>query len=395
MTRATAAADANTNIVTANKMHETFNGERIHALYHLTGREAGARAKAQDLCLEQTVELPDALVQDEKIRAHVFGRIESLDPIAKDLYQARISFATEIIGHELTQLLNVLFGNISIKPGIRLERVELPASFSQKFRGPRFGRAGLREFLKVEKRPLLCTALKPMGMSVVQLAALAYDLARGGIDIIKDDHGLADQTFSPFHERVMACADAVARANVETGGASVYAPNVTAPAPLIAERALFAKANGAGALLICPGITGLDAMRALADDDRIALPLLSHPALQGSFIADRTSGISHFCLFGQLNRLAGADTAIFPNAGGRFMFTDDDCRALSDGCQVDMQNIAPIFPAPAGGMSLERVTEMRAMYGRDAMFLIGGGLRSHSTDLVANCNFFRQLAEKV
>jgi len=60
-----------------------------------------------------------------------------------------------------------------------------------------------------------------------------------------------------------------------------------------------------------------------------------------------------------------------------------------------MGSLAPIFPAPAGGMGLERVPEMRAMYGRDVIFLIGGGLRSHSPDLVANCNFFRELAEKM
>ena len=376
-------------------MQTFFSGERISAIYQLTGREAGARAKAQDLCLEQTVELPDALVQDETIRANVIGKIESLTPTGDDLFEARISFAVEIIGGELTQLVNVLFGNISIKPGIRLERVELPRAFLENFRGPRFGRAGLREFLEVPSRPLLCTALKPMGMSVAQLADLAYQLALGGIDIIKDDHGLANQTFAPYAERVVACAQAVARANAETGGTSVYAPNVTAPAPRVTERALFAKQNGAGALLICPGITGLDAMRAVADDDRIALPLLSHPALQGSYIADRTSGISHFCLFGQLNRLAGADAAIFPNAGGRFFFTDDDCRALSAGCEIEMEKLAPIFPTPAGGMSLERVPDMRAMYGRDVMFLIGGGLRSHSPDLVANCRHFRALAEQV
>lgn len=376
-------------------MPYSFSGERFSAVYHLTGREAGARAKAQDLCLEQTVELPDALVQDETIRANVFGRIEAFDPLGEDLYAARISFASEIIGGELTQLVNVLFGNISIKPGIRLERIELPASFLRNFRGPRFGRAGLREFLKVPARPLLCTALKPMGMSAAQLADLTYRLALGGIDIIKDDHGLADQAFSPFTQRVVACAQAVARANAKTGGHSVYAPNITAPAHRVTERALFAKQNGAGALLICPGITGLDAMRAVADDDRIGLPLLSHPALQGSFVADRTGGISHFCLFGQLNRLAGADAAIFPNAGGRFFFSDDDCRELSAGCESEMANIAPIFPAPAGGMSLERVPKMRAMYGREVMFLIGGGLRSHSSDLVANCFYFRRMAEQV
>jgi S-methyl-5-thioribulose 1-phosphate isomerase len=372
-----------------------FSGERFTAIYHLTGREAGARAKAQDLCLEQTVELPDALVQEEQIRSNVIGQIDSLDPLAEDLYEARISFANEIVGGELPQLVNVLFGNISIKPGIRLERIELPPSLLHHFRGPRFGRRGLREYLGVRERPLLCTALKPMGMSAAELAELAYQLALGGIDIIKDDHGLANQPFAPFDERVAKCAAAVARANGETAGHSVYAPNVTAPEPLLLERALFAKRHGAGALLICPGITGLDAMRAVADDDRIALPILSHPAMQGSFVASAATGISHFCMFGQMNRLAGADAAIFPNAGGRFFFTPEDCRALSAGCEVEMGHLAPIFPTPAGGMSLDRVPEMRTMYGREVIFLIGGGLRSHSDDLVANCFYFRQVAAQV
>jgi ribulose-bisphosphate carboxylase large chain len=376
-------------------MQSFYSGERFSAIYHLSGNATQAHAQAQDICLEQTVELPDALVHDESIRTHVFGRIESLTPIGENLFQARISFAVEIAGAELTQLLNVMFGNISIKPGIRLERIELSPALQQKFRGPRFGRDGLREFLKVPHRPLLCTALKPMGLTVAQLADLAYQLALGGIDIIKDDHGLADQSFAPYEERVAACAAAVRRANAETREHSVYAPNVTAPAPLLLERARFAKRHGAGALLLCPGLTGLDAMRALADDDRLALPILSHPALQGSFVANATSGISHFCLFGQLNRLAGADAAIFPNAGGRFFFTADDCRALSAGCEVAMGTLAPIFPAPAGGMSLERVPEMRAMYGREVMLLIGGGLRSHSPDLVANCRYFRALAEEI
>jgi ribulose-bisphosphate carboxylase large chain len=376
-------------------MPDHFSGERFTAIYHLTGGEADARAKAQDLCLEQTVELPDALVTDTTIRAHVPGQIESLAPVREDLFEARISFAVEIAGGELTQLLNVLFGNISLKPGIRLERMELPPSLLGHFRGPRFGREGLREYLHVPERPLLCTALKPMGMSADELAGLAYQLALGGIDIIKDDHGLANQSFAPFDERVTQCTKAVARANEETGGHSVYAPNITAPAHLVLERALFAKRLGAGALLICPGITGLDAMRAIADDDRVALPLLSHPAMQGSFIADRTSGVSHFCLFGQWNRLAGADAAIFPHAGGRFSFTADDCRALSAGCDTEMGHIAPIFPTPAGGMSLDRIPEMRAMYGRDVIFLVGGGLRAHSQDLVASCSYFRELATQV
>lgn len=374
-------------------MSHGFSGERFIAVYHLAGNETEARAQAEDICLEQTVELPDALITQPHIREHVLGRVESFERLSPNSYAAHISFAPEIVAGELTQFLNVVFGNISLKPGIRLEQLELPGAMLEKFRGPRFGRAGLRERLKVPRRPLLCTALKPMGLLSRELAELAYQLALGGIDIIKDDHGLAEQHTAEFNERVERCSEAVARANRQTGGNSIYAPNITAPLAYALGSAMEAKRVGAGAVLLAPGIVGFGLMQALADDDEFDLPILSHPSFQGSFVVSRENGISHFCLFGQLNRLAGADAAIFPNFGGRFAFSQNDCRAIAEGCSVEMGRIAPIFPTPAGGMSLERVHEMREIYGEDAIFLIGAGLRSHSPDLVANCRYFRELVE--
>lgn len=36
--------------------------------------------------------------------------------------------------------------------------------------------------------------------------------------------------------------------------------------------------------MISPGLTGFDTMRWLAEDDEIGLPIINHPALQGSFV---------------------------------------------------------------------------------------------------------------
>ena len=36
------------------------------------------------------------------------------------------------------------------------------------------------------------------GLAPEALARLAHRLALGGVDLIKDDHGIADQAFSPF-----------------------------------------------------------------------------------------------------------------------------------------------------------------------------------------------------
>jgi len=352
-----------------------LSGERLNVVYRIRAdSEAEAHARARDICYEQTVELPEDLPIREDIRSQVVGRIEDLRPVGPTAFEAVISYAVEVVGSELTQLLNVVFGNVSLKPGLRVEAIEFPEGFLRHFRGPRFGRTGLREVLGVWDRPLLCTALKPMGLSPPEMAELAYEMARAGVDLIKDDHGIADPPFCPFRERVPRCVEAVERANRATGRRALYMPNVTAPADRVFERAEFARRAGAGGLLLSPGLTGLDTLRALADEDRVALPLMAHPAFLGSFLVGSESGIAHGVLLGQLMRLAGADATIFPNYGGRFTFPREACQAIADATARPMGSIRPIFPVPAGGMTLDRVPEMVAVYGTEAIFLIGGAL---------------------
>lgn len=369
--------------------------DRFSVVYRLTGTEAEAYRKAEDICLEQTVEFPGELLPKGFIRDNIVGQIEEFLPDGPGACRATVSFAIETAAQELTQLLNVIFGNISIKPGYRVEEIRLPESMTKTYPGPRFGKRGLREWLNVAERPLLFSALKPMGMSVRELAGLAYQLALGGIDIVKDDHGLTDQGFAPFYERVEACAEAVERANRETGQQSIYVANVTAPYGEVIQRARIAKDNGARGLLIAPGLAGFDTMRSLAEDDTVGLPVFSHPALLGSYVMSPQNGISHFALFGQITRLAGADGSIYPNFGGRFSFSREECRRIVQGTSASMGHFKTIFPCPGGGMSISSIPDMIQVYGADVIFLVGGGLFKRGPDIVENCRYFRSLVDGV
>jgi ribulose-bisphosphate carboxylase large chain len=370
-----------------------FSGDRFSVTYRIADNEKDARAKAGDICIEQTVEFPADEVPAGIIRDHVFGRIESFTYAGAGSFNAVISYAVEIAAGELTQLLNVIFGNTSIKPGIRVEHLDLPSSLLNTYKGPRFGREGIRKLLNVPTRPLLSTAIKPMGLSSQELAGLARQFVLGGMDMIKDDHGLTDQSCSPFEERVSLCAEAINKASRETGLPSIYIANITASHREVIKRARFAKAAGAGGIMVAPGIVGMDLMRELADDATIGLPILTHPALQGSFVTGQ-GGISHGVIFGQLARLAGADATIFPNFAGRFSFSREECADIVEEASLPMGHIKTIFPAPGGGMSLARVPEMIETYGRDLIFLIGGGLFKHGPDLVENCRHFRKMVEQ-
>ena len=374
----------------------SLSGERFTVHYRLVAAaEVEARAIARGICLEQTVETSEQLLADDDIRGHVVGWIEALEAAGPGRFDATISYTVESAAGELTQLLNVIFGNSAMQPGIRVLHLDLPPSILRQFKGPRFGREGLRALLGVADRPLLGTALKPMGLSAADLAGLAYQLALGGVDIIKEDHGLTDQPFAPFAERVPRCAEAVARANRRTGYRCLYVPNVTAPADRILARARQAKDWGAGGVMVAPGLAGWDFLRVLAEDDGLALPILSHPAWLGTFAVSPEQGVAHHVIFGQLPRLSGADATIFVNHGGRFAFSQEDCRDIVAATEQPMGDLKPILPIPAGGMTLNRLPEMTAFYGREAVFLIAGGLYSRGADLMASSREFRRLVEPI
>jgi ribulose-bisphosphate carboxylase large chain len=376
-----------------NKLN--LSGDRFDVVYHVKGDRAEVDLIAQDICVEQTIEFPaDLISADDDIRNHIIGQVKDIKELASEVWQVTISFAIEVTGFTLPQLINVIFGNISIKPNIRIAKLDnLHQSLLRNFKGPRFGSAGLREIVNEPKRALLCTALKPMGLSNQGLAQQAYEFAKGGMDFIKDDHGLANQPFSPFRQRVELCAEAVERANQETGYKCRYVPSLSSPFETLMDDARFAKECNSGGLLVAPGLVGFDTMRALADNDGLGLPILGHPSFIGSYAISPNDGLSFYALFGQLMRLAGADASIFPSYGGRFSFSKDECRSIADGTQADMGHIKTILPTPGGGMTLDRVTELHDFYGPEMMFLIGGALHRGDHGLIETCNGFREVVE--
>jgi ribulose-bisphosphate carboxylase large chain len=282
------ASSSDLTKMVARSRSQTCNADRFEVTYTIVASgEDAAREKVLEICLEQTVELPETLVpRGTWIRERVVGRLESLTHPnrgvhagRRDVWNAVVSYDVDTAGGELTQLVNVIFGNTSMKENVMVSDLELPPRVLRDFPGPRFGVQGIRQLIGVPEGPLVMTALKPMGLSSEELAEIAYGFAKGGIDIIKDDHGLADQPYSPFESRVRLCAAAVARANAETGKNVLYAPCLNAPAHLIIPRAKFARQAGAGAVLMIPGITGLDTMRELVSDHSFNLPIITHPGL--------------------------------------------------------------------------------------------------------------------
>jgi len=350
---------------------QTLEVDRIFITYRFTGEDP--KSIAEVIRAEQTIEFPYELAPTW-IQEEVVGKVEAISSTNKTSHLITISYNPDVTGGELNQFLNVLWGNVSLFPGIRIVDLKLPETFLARFSGPRFGVSGLRKLLGADSRPLVSTALKPMGSDAKTLAEMARTLALAGFDLIKDDHSLANQPWATWKERVTLISRAVKEANETTGGSSVYAPSLNLPFDQIVDAAHTAKDSGAGALLILPGITGFDSLRKIAADDSIALPIQGHPSMLGSLITSQSEGISHGIVLGTLMRLAGADITIFPNVGGRFAFTGEHCSEITERSREKLGTLKPMLVSPAGGMNLERIPEMIEMYGKDSALLIGGAL---------------------
>ena len=355
--------------------------ERLIAVYEVPGPSAEAEKTARAIAFEETVEVPFEFPLPSRIREEIVGRVGALSPVAGGRFRVEIDFPAALAGGRIGALLNLVFGNASIWPGVRLVDLRFPDSFLASFSGPNFGVAGLRALSGVHGRPLLATALKPMGSTEVELAESAAAFARGGGDIVKDDQNIVDGSFSAFQSRVSRIAEAVSRHNC------LYFPHLSGPQEELEERLRFVLGQGLKGVLICPAIVGLDTMRSLASKRKAVF--MAHPAYSGAFYAERSHGIEHSLYLATFMRLAGADITVFPNAGGRFAFTSEECRAIAERGRTPLGGLAPIFPAPGGGMNLDNTGAMAKDFGTDAIWLVGGRLLMHPGGPEAGARAFR------
>jgi len=346
---------------------------RIRATYDLVCEPGESpREKALDIAREQTVEMP-AGAPPAEVERQVLGVVEELKSLPDGRSRAVVSHDLTLLDDGLPQLFNLLYGNISMKQGIRLVALDLPDEAVRRFGGPRFGIPGLRALTGVPDRPILSTALKPVGLSATALGEITYRFARAGLDIIKDDHSLADQRAAPFHERVEQCQAAVQRANEETGGRSLYFPNVSGSLTGLLERLDYARDTGCSGVLLNVLAQGVDAVPLAAAR---GLAVLAHPTLTGAFFG-RHHGIAPEVLLGDLFRLAGSDGVIYPNPEGRFpggLWSVEQCEAVNRRLRGPLGDAKPAFPVPAGGINAARVSEWLGVWGPNTLFLIGGSL---------------------
>jgi ribulose-bisphosphate carboxylase large chain len=360
---------------------------RLTACYRIRGEASAIEARARDIAVEQSVEMPLSAVREASILSDVVGVVARIEDRGDGWFDVDIALAVSTVGADAGQLVNMAFGNTSLHEDVVLDDLHLPAELLAAFPGPAQGLAGLRRRAQAQGRALTCSALKPQGLPPEALGELAHQLALGGLDFIKDDHGLANQAYSPFEPRVRACAAAVRKAVAVTGRPTRYIPSLYGHFGEMERQMAVARDEGIDIVMIAPMIAGVSTLHGLA----LAHPdfaFAAHPTMSG---AARVSPE----LMARLFRLFGADAAIFPNHGGRFGYSPATCARIAAGLRDAWGEMRASIPAPAGGMTLQRVPEMLRFYGKDVMMLIGGALLSAPREALAaeTAGFVRAVAD--
>ena len=308
-------------------------------------------------------------------------------------YQATIRYPARLLGTDCSAVLNVLFGTSSLRGDVRLLTFTLTQGLLAAWPGPRYGLTGIRQAVGVTGRPLLCGVLKPLGRSPADLAELAAQFVLGGIDLVKDDQGLLDQPFCPFNERVSRCAEAIDKAAAERRRPCLYFAHMSGALDTMRQRAAQAKRSGVNGLLVAPGLTGFDALRALAMDDTLALPIASHPSFSGIMAGSGTGGLAPVVTYALLPRLAGADVSLYPAFDAGYLMSKHDCAAVAAGCRQHWDHLRPSMPAVGGRIAIDRITELRRMLEQDVVFVLGSRIQQDARGVTSAIeDFQRELA---
>ncbi|MHA2364551.1 MAG: RuBisCO large subunit C-terminal-like domain-containing protein [Candidatus Hodarchaeales archaeon] len=306
-------------------------------------------------------------------------------------YIMQIAFPTTVITPQIPMMLTSLIGNISMGGKIKLLDIKFPDSWLKHFKGPKFGIEGLRKLLKVPDRPLINNMIKPnTGWSVEVGARLFYEVAMGGVDIVKDDELMADAPYNRVLDRVPKFMEMADKKRDETGEETLYTVNITDTIDRMKELAYGVQDAGGNALMANYLVVGLPAFRMLAEDPEIKLPILAHMDMAGVYYEDPFTGISSMLTLGKLARLSGADIVVFPAPYGKAPFLKGNYINVARAHRYRFGHLKPTMPMPSGGMTPGMVPDVIRDLGNDVMIGVGGGIHAHPDGPRAGGKTFRQ-----
>jgi len=313
-------------------------------------------------------------------------------------YILQIAFPSANVEDQLPMLMTATIGNISLVPNFKLLDIRMPKATLDQYQGPAFGIDGWYKALGIEKgRPLLNNMIKPCSGYPLEVGTRLFrDVAMGGCDVIKDDELIANMRYNDAVERVKHYMAIEKQVYEETGEHTLYTVNVTDRLPRMFDLAKRCIDAGANAMMVNYLAVGPEAMRALAEDPDINVPILAHMDLAGAYFMSPYQGISSPIIFGKIPRLCGADAIVLPfSLGGKGIYMNDRFMASTRNLTYPFGSLKPTLPMPSGGITPANVPDCINTLGRDIMIGSGGGIHAHPQGPTAGTKAFRQAIDAV
>jgi ribulose-bisphosphate carboxylase large chain len=297
--------------------------------------------------------------------------------------RARITldFPVANVGANLPTLASIVAGNLfdlGEVTGMRLERIDLPPAYRQRFQMPAQGLAGTRRLTGVAEGVLVGSIVKPnVGLSVAETADLVGRLCAAGLDFIKDDEINADPDHAPLAQRIPAVMAAVRRHQDRTGKHVMVAFNITDETDAMRRHADLVAQEGGSCVMASLNWCGFSAIQTLRRGTDLALH--GHRNGYGALSRHALLGIG-FQAYQVLWRLAGVDHMHVHGLQGKFAQEDSEVISSAHDCVTRLAGETDdrVMPAFSSGQWAGTAPATFAAIGHtDLLFMAGGGIMAH------------------
>ena len=301
-------------------------------------------------------------------------------------YRLTIGYPPVNTENDIPSLLTMIFGKISMDGQIRVQDIDFPPSYLRG-KGPRHGIEGIRRMVGETSRPLTMAIFKPcVGLTPKELGQMFFELAMGGMHLVKDDEILPDLSICPVEKRLETCLKAGEEARKQTGRRTLYAVNLTGPASQLQAKARRLAKLGAECFLFNVLSYGYGALEELK---QVGVPVMAHPTLAGGWCGSPNTGISYRVVLGSLMRLGGADIVLFPSSYGTVALPESETRTITEAL-TETSPLKRSFPGPSAGIHPGLVPRILQDYGNDVIINAGGGVHGHPQGARAGARAFQQ-----
>jgi len=325
----------------------------------------------------------------------VEGTITDLSARAFDVSEGRVRVAYPDALFEpgsMAQVLSCIAGNImgmKAVDRIRLLDCEWPESLARSFPGPQFGSSVRAELFDAGERPITASVPKPkVGLSTDQHARIGYEIWTGGVDLLKDDENLTDQSFNSYEDRLTESLAMRDRAEDETGEKKSYLVNVTGPGPEMLERVDLAAEHGCEYVMVDVITAGWGMVEQVRDRcERHGLAIHAHRAMHAAFDRVPNHGVSMRVL-AQIARLCGVDQ-LHTGTAGLGKLENEDTAGINEWLTSDLHGLTDVLPVASGGLHPGLVPDLLDALGTNLAVQVGGGIHGHPDGSHAGAKAFR------